>query len=848
MGGRHIRDEVSANLPAPTAGEPLGTASLRALHKFAAQHIFQAELDQLRDSAQAALAAQPAMAGQFPPARFDAPSSVRIPDVKFVGVPATAQDILEDSFTCDGFGGLEALIGVEGLSEAHVREIVRRVAPDAQVDRDFLVPQDSDWTPEEFRTFLERPGAKRELASLVRLYGSQDLARRVFWMVTMFRRALDRLDRAEAQLKSDGKTTSQQLLNADSELREVKRQFGLQQAYFEKMFASAREKMDQEAKIHDRDFKRAALEHKHQEDALQARNDELQRKVEDLEDHVRALDRRLRAGSLNVPRVMNFLNRGKTRVAGNWGRLKGLLELAKDNQPVPDAWATQILVNAADDFGADSGPYVFDHDGDTDEEEKGDGGSNADSGGSKDKPLDLTHSASSPPHTPVKYPRGKTSGSKFAKRATLVFQMRPDPWAPNEEDARDPREAPVRTVRETMDSLRDLPVIWSKLRTDIQLVMQSGLDYDDALELAKGDNVVHPRFDSRSLESMLFRMMYWHELDSTPWTKYVPSWYFKKAEALLEETKDSASVPERWGDLQTSRLDEARELNEALFSDVGGNDGDDDRDETFDSNVSDAGSSRRTTPPRAAKRRRSVTSDSGASAAGTSGQVVAPPAKKRRPAQERTKSLLARKSYSELSGDELWVIETPGRGVTSWRHHGVLIKFFPGTANAVDQTSGFPDYIPNLSVPEVITVVRERWDLAAFQAVYADKPWDTMFDKRSKFLIMHSRIDTNSVFVQGALSRIVAAMKKHRKAFWLVGHWYFVPTERDSATDVLVAERKKLCDTAKREYQLVLNDVVNEGLPETFLEEPGVWTYPAKCCSWVFMHASQKKAMGSRTP
>ncbi|KAH7459615.1 hypothetical protein KRP22_004850 [Phytophthora ramorum] len=168
------------------------------------------------------------MPGQFPPARFDAPSSVRIPDVKFVGVPATAQDILEDSFTCDGFGGLEALIGVEGLSEAQVREIVQRVAPDAQVDRDFLVPQDSDWTPEEFRTLLESPGAKRELASLVRLYGSQDLARRIFWMVTMFRRALDRLDRAEAQLKSDGKTTSQQLLNADSELREVKRQFGLQ--------------------------------------------------------------------------------------------------------------------------------------------------------------------------------------------------------------------------------------------------------------------------------------------------------------------------------------------------------------------------------------------------------------------------------------------------------------------------------------------------------------------------------------------------------------------------------------------------------------------------------------------
>ncbi|GMF51872.1 unnamed protein product [Phytophthora fragariaefolia] len=74
-----------------------------------------------------------------------------------------------------------------------------------------------------------------------------------------------------------------------------------------------------------------------------------------------------------------------------------------------------------------------------------------------------------------------------------------------------------------------------------------------------------------------------------------------------------------------------------------------------------------------------------------------PPAKRSIPAQDRKRSNLARKDYSELTPTELRVVEAPGRGVTSWRHFGILVKFPPGTANAVEQTSGFPDYTPNLT-------------------------------------------------------------------------------------------------------------------------------------------------------
>ncbi|GMF43919.1 unnamed protein product [Phytophthora fragariaefolia] len=318
---------------------------------------------------------------------------------------------------------------------------------------------------------------------------------------------------------------------------------------------------------------------------------------------------------------------------------------------------------------------------------------------------------------------------------------------------------------------------------------------------------------------MLARMIYWHKLDSTSWSQVGTT----RRPRLF--SKISTIVRRSGGELKVSRLDEAREIAEALFSDVGGgafDDGDDVRDENFDPSFSEGGSSRRTTPPRAVKRRQSVTSDSGASIAGASGAPIMPPAKKRRPSQERTQSPLARKKDAQLTTDELHVIETPIRGVLSWRHHGVLMKFFPGTTRAVEQTTRFSDYHPNMSNPEVVEVVRERWDPDAMTKLYKTKPWDAMFDGRSKYLVLHSRTDVSSPFIQNALTKIVAAMKKHRHSFWLVGHWFFVPKERDAVTAELVRERKKVCDAAKNEYKQILDDLVDQGLPESFLEEPGV--------------------------
>ncbi|ETP28255.1 hypothetical protein F442_22456, partial [Phytophthora nicotianae P10297] len=367
-----------------------------------------------------------------------------------------------------------------------------------------------------------------------------------------------------------------------------------------------------------------------------------------------------------------------------------LLEHAKDSKIPPSGWKTQILVNAIDGFGAQFGPYTFEDEGSPDDGDSKENDRSGNRDGSKDKPLDLSHDSSGPQQTPKK---PKASGKS---RSWGTVRLRPSAYAPNDHDALDATKRPLRTVTQVRESLKDLPVVWSKQRSDLQQVMLCGLDFQDALDLASGDNEVHTRITSRALTQMLVRMMYWGKLDQTPWIKYVPTWYFKNAEALIESTDE---IPERWPNLKKVRLEDEAEIQMALYEDVSSEE-DSERDAEFQdgspSGKSQSSSGRRTPPPRGAKRKRD--SESGASGKSSGGSDSGEPEHKRsRPSQERKQSALARKKYAKLTPEELKVVEVPGRGVVSWRHYGLLMKFPPETANAVEQTTGFPDYTPNLA-------------------------------------------------------------------------------------------------------------------------------------------------------
>ncbi|EGZ04480.1 hypothetical protein PHYSODRAFT_343229 [Phytophthora sojae] len=546
----------------------------------------------LQDScSRAAQSSNPELAGQSPPARFAVSSDLNL-------------TFLQGVFPAHGFGGIEALWTVESLTDKEIQELIDLLDPGMELHRSVLRLRSSDTgrSISELHGLLDSIAAKRELASLLQCYDLDGLARRVFGTTSL-----------------------------DSELQKAKRDIAVLNRCWEETLEVATKKREQEIKDHDRDFKRAAQEHERQEQALQLQIDKLSRENDDLRSTVRTMTSRLKAGSMNVGRTMNFLNRHNTRVDGNWPRLKALLECAKDNKLPPDGWATQILVNAVDDFGAQPGAYVFVDDGDDDQEEKDDDGPGAREG-SKDAPLDFTQDSSAPSTTSSLKSRSVKT-SRAPKSATgRHFQLRPEVYTPNELDAMDPLTPYARSVEDARASLVAHAVIWDKLRLDVQLAMQSGLDYLDAFDLVCGDNVVHPRFHVRDLLELLVRIMYWRKLDQTPWTSYVPSWYYKKAETRLEQL---TYIPDKWPALKSVRLDEEAEVMQAMYSEVCDDIDDETQDETFRTTKPfKAKLDLRTTPPREAKRRNSTSSTTSSTTGSLhpDPEVAPPPAKRPRAA------------------------------------------------------------------------------------------------------------------------------------------------------------------------------------------------------------------------
>ncbi|POM61063.1 hypothetical protein PHPALM_29983 [Phytophthora palmivora] len=189
------------------------------------------------------------------------------------------------------------------------------------------------------------------------------------------------------------------------------------------------------------------------------------------------------------------------------------------------------------------------------------------------------------------------------------------------------------------------------------------------------------------------------------------------------------------------------------------------------------------------------------------------------------------------------LIETPLPGVNSWRHYGILVKFAPGTTKALE-SYGFPDYAPNLSKPAEAEQSRLRWKPADFMVFWETKPWDKMFQERSNYLALHTRTQLSKVS-RDALDEIVEFMSDHRRAFWWIGHWIFIDQNLDDYSSNLAKERKTECDQVKKLYKRLVNKWVDKGMRGSLLEEPGVWTYPSKCCHWILMDPSYKTITGT---
>ncbi|POM69694.1 Hypothetical protein PHPALM_14007 [Phytophthora palmivora] len=762
----------------PSAPEPLPSAQpekagappaadkdliQRALRPLLAKVFEKDDMDKLDAQADAAVKASPALEGQVPPTRVAAPPShLPSPNTMFVGVPATTADLSNGGLLRGGYGGVKCLQGVESLSEKDVQFLAKLLSPDVDIRREILTPLDVALEPDssEFLLTLKSISTKREMASLLRHYGAQDLARKVFGMTTLMKRLLDKYRALEASTQRSSSQATRRALKDFEEVRQVRADYSLLQKYWHQEAELAKGYIISELEKHARDYKHEAQEHERQERALQAHITRLESDHDELQKVVYDLENRLKASALDPSRLMNFLHRHDTRVDGNWPRLKALLEKFRDNQDPPEAWKTQIFVNTLDNPTLRPEPYVFADEND-DSEEKQDPGDSRPRSGSKDDPVDFSKDPPSPLSSSL-LKNTKSSGHSAADSSDLQnVQWCSTPYTPNGEPALD-----------TVASPR-LDVIWDKLRTDVQVLMRSDLTLDQAEDLIRSGQAVHSRIPSRMLSVMLSRMMYWKRLDDTPWTKFVPSWCYKNAESRLEADLETGNIPSRWPPLSKQVHMDDEEIHKALFESDGEDNEDDSRDAPFTSKKVNPVSPRRTTPAREAKRRSSVDTSASESAplAGlkddeesSSKATSASSSRKSRPAQERKQSQLARKDYKNLLPMERRLIETPRPG------------FAPGTTNALEQSYGFPDYAPNLSKPAEAEQNQLRWKPADFMAFWETTP--KMFQERSKYLALHTRTQLSKVS-HDALDEIVEFMSDHRCAFWWIGRWIFIDQSLD---------------------------------------------------------------------
>ncbi|OWZ16776.1 hypothetical protein PHMEG_0009382 [Phytophthora megakarya] len=308
-------------------------ATQNLLSTWLAKSTLLMELDQADAKARSIDAATPSAIGQVPPALITSPPTYSsCSTTQFVGVPAFDVDRLGTVLLRAGYGGLDNLVEIEHLSNQDRSDLSKLRSEDQNIQRELLMPRDAsvELRPSGFYSMVSGIPAQRELAKRI-------------------------LDKHRVSLVSCTLGTSKTTLelgNSSDEARCAHRGFALLEKAFNQQVAEILEQAQCRLSGSGHDFRRAAEEHTRQEQVLRDENAELQRQIDDYRLVNRQLEDRLRGGTFKVGRVMNYLNRHNARVSGNWPHLKALLEKFKDGSLPPDAWKTQIQINAADEFDA----------------------------------------------------------------------------------------------------------------------------------------------------------------------------------------------------------------------------------------------------------------------------------------------------------------------------------------------------------------------------------------------------------------------------------------------------------------------------------------------------------------
>jgi hypothetical protein len=358
------------------------------------------------------------------------------------------------------------------------------------------------------------------------------------------------------------------------------------------------------------------------------------------------------------------------------------------------------------------------------------------------------------------------------------------------------------------------------IRADLWELLRAGRDFWDAVAELQEAKVKHDLFGKRALVRMLISMIYWEQLDNTPWSSFVPEVYYDAAVKKIRDPVNS-SVPAPWQPLpQQPATSDAESSLDYFASDFDDEDEDSD-DEDFLGKVSNTKSPVQT---------RSQKSQPGRSSVG---------GKRPRGSSPSTGDPSSKRSRQQSGSTFFDIIEVPQAGRVSWTHYGIKVQ------RVNDQTIGFPKYT---ACRNGIAALHARWDPFAYLDLLESEPWDVMWEGRIQTLVFFRRSELSDDLLRG-IQMVIGFMFVWRQHYWERLHWVTMTVDFDFEADPRFAklsqdQRKTLrglykdrkaraSDFATKKRALVVELEKISDYRSDIWYEPGLWVVPAATCDWI---------------
>ncbi|RLN75105.1 hypothetical protein BBJ28_00016411 [Nothophytophthora sp. Chile5] len=798
---------------------------------------------------------------------------------RLVGVPASIRDVISGAPVRTSAMGIERLVEVCDLSTQDFADLTRLARQESS--ELWLRPRPHDSSEAVVTSLLDHVQLQRELIPVLRRYGPERFARRIFGMSQCMQAVLTRVRELEGAQHPD----SGQMIASQSDCRHLRRELERSRVFWEgrvtQLHRQHAVQLDELQAVHRGEYATAIRERDARIASLVTELAELRLQLGTaVADNV---DLRVQLQNSRLPHPWGLLDffHEHTQFNTNWERLRDLLRHYQVGSDPPLAWRrTRVDITALDLDVSVPAPYpsLSERSGsgtpsETEAKSEEAGPSEPTSSGTLVPRLTITDNTASTPlvasiesttgsgsdfpifprklvakalaigvtgslrnaelsstsHSPLTIVDLTGSSAGVGTSGDMVsvtpprpaqLQRRPSGYVGGVQGARDSLEIPPVTSRQARDLLPQ-GITWGSVRGDVQELMLYGSTYQDALELVRQPAAAHTQFRCSKLLLMLESMVYWNQMDGTPWVRYVPSSYFQAAITNLEGA--TMGVPAVW--------DPSPLLLGALATHPA------------------SGNSAYVTPNDEWQPDFSSQSSHGDSNDGDF--QISPPSRKRaagpmsatkRPKRQKAISMkgvssllrrspLAAKDYDRLTPAELEVIEDPSPTESSWRHLGILVQRQAIPRGASVQNVGFPVYAPAKTNYKEL---KPRWHRGRYEVLLLQEPWESMYDDRVTELYFHRRLDLTAEVLRG-LRRYVDFMRVEARKFWEIQHWVTIDDERDDVSNALYFDRKSRRDRFVREFAQAKTRLERvRGFKSSLWEEPGLWVPPRYVCHWIW--------------